>query len=178
MKTFVVIVRIVFADAPAALSDVEPGGGECTLQRSAEPGLVDTTMEGQVTFTRIVAISANQHASISCCDRWLLIAHVRPPRGLRRLIPICQTVYRSWEVVNFCFVTCAKQCSFKISRIKHSGTCFYHYVFISNRIKWLWWSFFGFKKVLQKKLNKGHRIIKINTNLILFVLLPNIWLPP
>lgn len=108
------------------------GWGECTLQRSAEPGLVDTTMEGQVTFTRIVAISANQHASISCCDCWLLIAHVRPPRGLRRLIPICQTVYRSWEVVNFCFVTCAKQCSFKISRIKRSGTCFYHYVFISK----------------------------------------------
>lgn len=126
------------------------GWGECTLQRSAEPGLVDTTMEGQVTFTRIVAISANQHASISCCDCWLLIAHVRPPRGLRHLIPICQTVYRSWEVVNFCFVTCTKQRSFKISRIKHSGTCFYHYVFISNRIKWLWWRFWFQKGAVTK----------------------------
>lgn len=27
MKTLVVIVRIMFVDAPAALSDVEPGGG-------------------------------------------------------------------------------------------------------------------------------------------------------
>lgn len=61
--------QIVFGDAPAALTDVRTGWGNArALQRSAGPGLVDTTMEGQVTFTRIVAISADQHASISCCD--------------------------------------------------------------------------------------------------------------